>query len=170
MRKIDCGTRTHVIENYNIKGIQKMATKQEVQGTWNQLAGAVKSKYAQVTGDDLAGVNGNIQQLAGVIQKKTGKAREEVKEFLRSVSDSSATMVGRVSEAASDMAAKTSETFRDGYDYARDASRDGIKAAAETVQHRPGQSMLVAVGIGVIAGLVIGKSLIGKSLCSNCNR
>lgn len=142
-----------------------MATKEEAQGTWNRLAGAVKSKYAQITGDDLAGANGNIQHLAGVIQKKTGKAREEVEEFLRSVSDTSATMAGRMSEVASDMAAKTSETFREGYDYARDASRDGMKAAAETVQHRPGQSMLVAIGIGVVAGL-----LIGRSMCSNCSR
>jgi len=52
-----------------------MTTIEEVQGTWNQLAGAVKSKYAQITGDDLAGVNGNIQQLAGVIQKKTYSQR-----------------------------------------------------------------------------------------------
>ena len=139
-----------------------MTTMEEVQGTWNQLAGAVKSKYAQITGDDLAGVNGNIQQLAGVIQKKTGKAREEIDEFLRSVSNTTSTTVERISEAAFDMATKASETLRDGYDYAREASRDGIKTATETVQHRPGESMLLAMGIGVIAGLIIGSSMCGR--------
>ena len=139
-----------------------MTTMEEVQGTWNQLAGAVKSKYAQITGDDLAGVNGNIQQLAGVIQKKTGKAREEIDEFLRSISNTTSTTVGRISEAASGMATKASETLRDGYDYAREASRDGIKTATETVQHRPGESMLLAMGIGVIAGLIIGSSMCGR--------
>ncbi len=139
-----------------------MATKEEIQGTWNQLSGAVRSKYAQVTGDDLAGVNGNIQQLAGVIQKKTGKAKEEIEEFLRSVSDSTASTVCRVSEAASDMATKATETLREGYDYARDLSRDGMKAATETVQHRPGESLLLAMGIGVVAGLIIGTSMCGK--------
>ena len=93
-----------------------MATKEEVQGTWNQLAGAVKSKYSQITGDDLAGVNGNIQQLAGVIQRKTGKAREEIDEYLRSLSESTATTVGRISEAASDLASKASESLLEGYD------------------------------------------------------
>ena len=146
---------------FNI-GKEMMTTKEEVQGTWNQLAGAVKSKYSQITGDDLAGVNGNIQQLAGLIQKKTGKAREEVEEFLRSVSDTTSTTVGRISEAATDMASKASETLRDGYDYAREASRDGIKAATETVQHRPGESLLLAMGIGVVAGLIIGTSICGK--------
>ena len=139
-----------------------MATKEEAQGTWNQLAGTVKTKYAQITGDDLAGVNGNMQQLAGVIQKKTGKAREEIDEFLQSVSQSTATTVGRISEVASGMASKASETVREGYDYAKEASRDGLKAATETVQHRPGESLLLALGIGMVAGIVIGTSLCSK--------
>ncbi len=139
-----------------------ITTKEEAQGTWNQLAGAVKTKYAQITGDDLAGVNGNIQQLAGLIQKKTGKAREEIDEFLRSVSGTAATTVGRISEAASDMATKATETLHDGYVYARETSRDGIKAATETVQHRPGESMLLAMGIGVVAGLIIGTTMCGR--------
>lgn len=138
---------------------QMMATKEEAQGTWNQLAGAVKTKYAQITHDDLAGVNGNMQQLAGVIQKKTGQAREEIEKFLQSVSGNASTTVERISEVASDMATKASETIREGYDYAREASRDGIKAATETVQHRPGESLLLAMGIGVVAGLIIGTSM-----------
>ena len=31
-----------------------MTTTEEIQGSWNQLAGAVLSKYSQVTGNDLA--------------------------------------------------------------------------------------------------------------------
>ena len=140
-----------------------MATKEEAQGTWNQLAGAVKSKYSQITGDDLAGVNGNIQQLAGVIQRKTGKAREEIDEYLKSLTDSTSTTVSRISEAASDMASKASETLRDGYDYAKGASRDGFKAATETVQHRPGEALLVAMGVGVVLGLILGTSMCSRS-------
>lgn len=139
-----------------------MVTKEEAQGTWNQLASAVKSKYSQITGDDLAGVNGNIQQLAGVIQKKTGKAKEEVDEFLRSVSDSTATTVGRISEVATDMATKASETLREGYDYAKEASQDGFKVATKAVQNRPGESILLAMGIGVVAGLIIGTTMCSK--------
>jgi uncharacterized protein YjbJ (UPF0337 family) len=136
-----------------------MSLKDEAQGTWNQLAGAVRTKYAQITGDDVAGAEGNIQHLAGVIQKKTGKAREEIEEFLQTISDNTTSTVGRMSEAANDMASRAGETIREGYDYARDASRDGIKAATETVQHRPGESMLLAMGVGVVAGLIIGSTL-----------
>lgn len=136
-----------------------MAIKDEVQGTWNHLAGAVKTKYAQITGDDLASVNGNLQQLAGVIQKKTGRARDEVEEFLRSVSESSASTAGWISDTASDMASRATETVKEGYDYARETSRDGVKAATETVQHRPGEAMLLAVGVGVVTGLIIGSTM-----------
>lgn len=136
-----------------------MTIKDEAQGTWNHLAGAVKTKYAQITGDDVACAQGNLQQLAGVIQKKTGKARDEIEEFLRSISDNTTSTVGRISEDASDMASRAEETIREGYDYARDVSRGGIKAATETVQHRPGESMLLAMGVGVVAGLIIGSTL-----------
>ena len=139
-----------------------MVTKEVILGSWNQLAGAVKSKYSQITGDDLAGVQGNVQQLAGVIQRKTGKAREEIDEFLKTASATTASTVGRISDAAIDMASMASETIRDGYDYARDASRDGIKAATETVHHRPVESLLLAMGIGVVAGLIIGTSICGS--------
>ena len=141
-----------------IQGEIEMAIKDEVQGTWNHLAGAIKTKYSQITGDDIAGAEGNIQQLAGVIQKKTGKARDEIEEFLQTISANTASTVGRISEAASDMACRAGETIREGYDYARDASRDGIKAASQTVQHRPGESMLLAIGVGVVAGLILGST------------
>ena len=142
--------------------MKKMTTKEEIQGSWNQLAGAVKSKYSQISGDDLAGLQGNVQQLAGLIQRKTGKAREEIEEFLKTASSTTASTVGRISEVANDMASKASETIRDSYDYARDASRDGLKVATETVQQRPAESLLLAMGIGVVAGLIIGFSLSGK--------
>jgi len=85
-----------------------------------------------------------------------------VDDFLRSVSNSTASTVGKISEAASDIASKTTDTLRDGYDYAREVSRDGVKAATETVQQRPGESMLLAMGIGVVAGLIIGTSMCGR--------
>ena len=139
-----------------------MTTKEEVQGSWNQLVGAVKSKYSQISGDDLAGIQGNVQQLAGMIQRKTGKAREEIDEFLRTAGTTTANTVGMLSDAANDMASKASETIREGYDYARDASRDSYRAATQTVQQRPAESLLAALGIGVVVGMIVGASLFGR--------
>ena len=56
----------------------------EVQGTWNIAKGKLKQKFAQLTDDDLRFTEGKEDELVGLIQKRTGQAREEVE---RNVSD-----------------------------------------------------------------------------------
>lgn len=52
--------------------------KLEIKGNWNVLKGKVKQKYADLTDDDLNYVEGKEDELLGRLQKKTGKAREEL--------------------------------------------------------------------------------------------
>lgn len=52
--------------------------KLEIKGNWNVLKGKVKQKYADLTDDDLTFVEGKEDELLGRLQKKTGKAREEL--------------------------------------------------------------------------------------------
>ena len=56
--------------------------KDQVQGTWRQLKGKVKEKWGQLTDDELDEYEGKTEQLAGLIQKRTGEARETVQEQL----------------------------------------------------------------------------------------
>lgn len=139
-----------------------MTTIEEIQGTWNQVVGAVKKKYANITGDDLAAVNGNIQQLAGLLQRKTGEAREDIESFLRTCSSSASTAMNRVADVAGDYAGRAGERMKEGYEYMQQASQDGYDAAQLQVRRRPFESMAIAFGIGVVAGLVTGASLFGR--------
>ncbi len=52
--------------------------KLEIKGNWNVLKGKVKQKYADLTDDDLTYIEGKEDELLGRLQKKTGKAREEL--------------------------------------------------------------------------------------------
>jgi len=54
----------------------------KLKGTWNELKGKVKQQYAELTDDDLLYEEGKEDELIGRIQKKTGKARDEVVEWL----------------------------------------------------------------------------------------
>ena len=139
-----------------------MATKEEFQGNWKSFLGGVQKKYAEITGDDLASVQGNIQQMAGVIQRKTGHAREEIESYLRSLSSGASGVVNQVGEAASDLASRASEGFREGYNYVAEKSQEGYESARETVRDRPVETVAVAFGIGVITGLVAGCSIFGR--------
>ena len=59
--------------------------KDTLEGQWKQLSGKAKSVWGELTDDDLAKVEGNAERLAGLVQEKYGRTREEaereVKEF-----------------------------------------------------------------------------------------
>ena len=50
-----------------------------VQGNWKQFSGKVKQKWGQLTDDDLAQINGNREQLEGIIQTRYGYAKDQVR-------------------------------------------------------------------------------------------
>ncbi len=58
----------------------------QVAGKWKEMTGSVKSKWGELTDDDVAEVSGDREALEGKIQAKYGKtkeqAREEVDAFL----------------------------------------------------------------------------------------
>ena len=58
----------------------------EIKGKWNEIKGKVKQAYGDLTDDDLAYEEGKDDELLGRLQKKTGKSRDEVVKWLRSLS------------------------------------------------------------------------------------
>ncbi len=51
--------------------------KDILEGKWKQLKGKAQKKWGHLTNDELDKVNGNRQQLAGLVQERYGKTREE---------------------------------------------------------------------------------------------
>ncbi len=51
-------------------------------GRWNEIKGKVKKAYGDLTEDDLTYEEGREDELLGKIQKKTGKTKEEVENWL----------------------------------------------------------------------------------------
>jgi uncharacterized protein YjbJ (UPF0337 family) len=56
-----------------------------IKGQWKQLKGKAKAAWGDLTDDELTQVEGNAEQLSGLIQERYGRTREaadrEVKEF-----------------------------------------------------------------------------------------
>lgn len=46
-------------------------------GQWKQLSGKAKAAWGEFSDDDLAKIDGNAERLAGLIQEKYGRTREE---------------------------------------------------------------------------------------------
>jgi uncharacterized protein YjbJ (UPF0337 family) len=66
--------------------IKTMETwKLKLKGTWNEVKGKIKQQYADWTDDDLLYEEGKDDELLGRLQKKTGKTKEEVKEWIENL-------------------------------------------------------------------------------------
>ncbi len=59
--------------------------KLEVKGDWNKIRGKLKQKYANLTDDDLKYEEGKEDELIGRLQKKTGKAKEDIKRDIEDI-------------------------------------------------------------------------------------
>lgn len=57
----------------------------EIKGKWSEIKGKVKQAYADLTDDDLKYDEGQEEETLGKIQQKTGKTRDEVVKWLKSL-------------------------------------------------------------------------------------
>jgi uncharacterized protein YjbJ (UPF0337 family) len=139
---------------------------QELQGQWNQVRGRVKQKWGQLTDDDLTLHSGNVDQLVGKIQQKTGEGREAIERFLNDLTSQGSSAVATAAEAVRDYASQAGQyasqagdRLREQYGQWADTARDRYGMATDVVRHNPGQSVAAAFGVGLVAGLVIGLAL-----------
>ncbi len=68
-----------------IQQIPNEMDRLELKGKWNELKGKAKQAYGDLTDDDLAYQEGQEDELYGRLQNKTGKTREQVIDWLRSL-------------------------------------------------------------------------------------
>lgn len=61
------------------------AIADKIKGNWNQLKGKAKQEYADLTDDDLMYEEGKEDELMGRLQEKTGKTKQEVKDWIDSL-------------------------------------------------------------------------------------
>ena len=55
-------------------------TKLSFKGTWNEMTGKLKQKYADLTDDDLMFAEGKEDEMLGRLQQRTGRTKEELRE------------------------------------------------------------------------------------------
>ena len=78
---------------------------------------------------------------------------------LKEMSGSAAAAMGTAAETVRDYAQHASESVQHTAKQAADQVRSGYDEAERFVRNRPGESILVCFGLGLIAGVVIALSL-----------
>ncbi|MDD3003912.1 CsbD family protein [Flavobacterium sp.] len=59
-----------------------MPNSDEIKGSWEELKGKLKQKYAELTDDDFMFEEGQEQEMWGKLQQKLGKTMKEIKSLL----------------------------------------------------------------------------------------
>lgn len=141
--------------------------QQTLEGNWNEIKGKLHERWGQLTNDDLQKARGNVDQLVGVIQRKTGEARERVEQYLNDLTSSGGGGVSKMAEtvrgyassaaeSARGYASSATETAEEARARAADMLRGGYAQTERMIQQRPIESLAVGFGAGLIAGVIIG--------------
>lgn len=133
-----------------------MLSEQTMQGHWNEIKGKLRSKWGQLTDDELQRAQGNVSQLIGTIQRKTGEARENIEEFFDQLESSASSAVGSATETVRRYALDASESVQEGTRQAAEKIRESYADAETLVRERPAESVAVCFGAGLITGVVVG--------------
>jgi uncharacterized protein YjbJ (UPF0337 family) len=139
-----------------------MVNVQTLQGHWNEIKGKLRNKWGQLSNDELQSFNGNIDQLVGLIQRKTGEARSSVEHYLEELTSNGASAIGQASEAVREYAQKAATSVQESSRQAAESMRRGYDEAEEMIRQRPGESAAVCFGVGVLVGFVVGLALRGR--------
>ena len=136
-----------------------MVNAQVLQGQWNQVRGELKKKWAQLTEDDLRFNNGNIDQLVGKIQQRTGEAREAIEQFLGEVTSRGSSAVAQAAGQVGEYARYAGDQVREGYNRISDQFGRGYDYSQDVIRENPGRSIATAFGVGILLGVVVGMAL-----------
>ena len=147
-----------------------MVNQQVLEGHWNDIQGKLRNHWGQLTDSDLERFKGDAEQLVGMIQRKTGEAREEVENYLQRITDAHSSTIEHASEAvrktARDVAENLSEYAGDSGEATEAAAaravehvREGYQHTEELVRRRPVESLAACFGVGLITGVVVGMVL-----------
>ena len=136
-----------------------MTDQQTLEGDWNEIKNKLHRKWEQLTDSDLPQTRGDMDQLVGIIQRKTGEGRQAIETYLQEVSGNAASAIGTAAETVRDYAQHAAESVRHTTKQATDQVRAGYIEAERFVRNRPGESLLACFGVGLITGVVIALSL-----------
>lgn len=78
-------------QNWRVCKGENFMNKDILKGKWKEIKGQVKKHWGNLTDDELDKVNGQAEELSGLLQKKYGydkqRAEKEIDQFLKSKED-----------------------------------------------------------------------------------
>ena len=114
-----------------------------IEGSWNELKGKAKSKWGNLTDDELTQIGGKKDELLGHLQARYGyskdKAKQEMESWLESLEQSSDTVMAQVT-AAKDGAKQVADNF--------------TTAMQKSVENNPAATLAMVAAVAFVIGAI----------------
>lgn len=136
-----------------------MATTTELKGQWDKVQKQVRERWNVVSESDFTRVQGNRDQLIGMIEQKTGTARREIEQFLDGALKNGESKVQNAAETVSEYANKATEVVKEQYGRVNKQLEAGMEDAQDVIRNRPGMSVGVAFFAGIATGCLLSSLL-----------
>jgi uncharacterized protein YjbJ (UPF0337 family) len=144
-----------------------MVNQQVLESRWSEIQGKLCDHWGQLNKDELRQFDGTVQQLVGLIQRKTGEAREKIERFLEELTNGTASAASDTARSVREYAGRAAENLGQyagsaaskAQEAARQAAtqvRAGYEETERLVRRRPVESLAVCFGAGLITGVVVG--------------
>lgn len=122
-----------------------MITQEQIQGNWDEVEGRIKQHWGNITDDELQQCEGSVERLIGLVQRKSGQAREDIEETLHDWFQRSSSAFASSAAAVQDYAAQ-----------ATDVAKQQFQHAQNMVKRHPAESAIICFGTGLLIGVVVG--------------
>ncbi len=129
--------------------------EQILKGTWNEVEGKIREKWGMLTDEEVNRTGGNLEQVLGMIQRKTGESREQIEKFLQSAAKEGADLKDKVVSTVQEYASTAGEATQQYASQAAELAKTDFNETRKTVEKRPMVSLAVCFGIGLISGVVV---------------
>jgi uncharacterized protein YjbJ (UPF0337 family) len=109
-----------------------------------------------LTDDELQRARGNVEQLVGTIQRRTGETGDAIRRYLEELLEDGNSTVRRAADAVQGFATHATSAVQDATQQATERVREGMREGQRVVRQHPLESVLTCFGAGIVTGVVLG--------------
>ncbi len=131
-----------------------MPNEQTLKGNWNEIAGKLRSRWGQLSGDEMQQYRGDFTQLVGYIQRKTGEAKSQIESYLHDLTGEN-DLLGRAAGVVQNVAAKAADVARGGAEAVAKQVQSNYEDVEQFVRDRPATSVATAFAAGLAMGIAL---------------
>jgi uncharacterized protein YjbJ (UPF0337 family) len=128
---------------------------QQLAGSWDQIKGELRERWGQLTDDDLERFKGNVDQLVGYLQEKTGWQRQQIESYLSDAYGKASGLMETARQKATEYSSRAAEAVQGQYEQFSHKMSQASAEAQEMIRNRPAESVAVAFGAGVLSGVLL---------------